>query len=295
MKIQEGETYQFQVIKYSMPEFPGYVVLMDPYNQRHLLDTQYYPHLGISELEEISCKVDKINCSGKVYLEPIDPYYKEGHWYTFPLVSEIKGIDFFGNQIEEYCVRDIYGREIKIPSEHCIVEQPGLIKANPSKIKKGKLKFGSPPQPNQGIGVDVGKEYLFTVEDETTLGDREEYFVLKDPYNHQHYLIKKYFGYLNLRLGSQLLCYVDKWSTKGFFYLEPRHPHYEIGRVYSFDISGFESGLDGKPIIFVKDVYNQRIRVELTDRVDPYISSKTADFKVIGLRRGIPILAEVSL
>lgn len=88
-KFSEGEWHQFRVQK--MIEIPGeevYYVLESKAGNRLLMPTKFYQTYNINPGDMILCHVDKINCSGKIYLEPEHPIFQIGQRYDFKLTGK---------------------------------------------------------------------------------------------------------------------------------------------------------------------------------------------------------------
>lgn len=104
----------------------SYFILLDQFGNKHLMNSNYYKNYGLEIGMEIRCRIDKINCKGKIFFEPEHPYYKENECFEFEKKlldnGEIIWIDVFGNE--------------------CVLE--GEANSNTkvfkvSKIKKGKV------------------------------------------------------------------------------------------------------------------------------------------------------------
>ncbi|MEJ5302071.1 MAG: hypothetical protein HPY80_01890 [Bacteroidales bacterium] len=68
------------------PDGRQYLVLEDEKGYRFLQDYRPYANYGLKPGLKIICKVDKINCNGKVFLEPQHPWFEEGRNYVLPIV-----------------------------------------------------------------------------------------------------------------------------------------------------------------------------------------------------------------
>jgi hypothetical protein len=117
-RVEEGKRYQFQVTGLvTLQDEQVYFILEDPYKIRHLLPSGYYAEYGIEVGQSIICKVDKINCTGRVYLEPNHPYYSEGQIYNFTFCAIRRKIrtkklllfvaDVFNNEISVDCPKEL--------------------------------------------------------------------------------------------------------------------------------------------------------------------------------------------
>ena len=84
-----------------------------------------------------------------------------------------------------------------------------------------------------------GRRYNFNVEKIISLNDID-YYVLSGPDKRKYLLdIEDYTSY-NIKPGVQLDCRVDKINCQGEIFLEPRHPYYEEGKSYSFNVNNYE-------------------------------------------------------
>jgi hypothetical protein len=115
--LEEGKNYQFQVIGLvTLQDERAYFILEDPFKIRHLLPSRLYSCYEIKAGQSITCKVDKINCTGRVYLEPNHPHYLEGNTYDFKVISVSKNPhseklsillnDMYNNEISADCPKD---------------------------------------------------------------------------------------------------------------------------------------------------------------------------------------------
>ena len=85
--------------KVKLPGDDEYFIIMDPFNQKHLLKTENYERYELNPGKTVLCRVDKINCKGKIFFEPKHPYYQEGETYIF----RKKGGELF-DILENKCV-----------------------------------------------------------------------------------------------------------------------------------------------------------------------------------------------
>jgi hypothetical protein len=101
----EGEWHYFEVQK--LMQITGeekYYLLESAQGNRMLMMAEYYDSYGILPGTSIQCIVDKINCSGKMYLEPAHPYYKAGESYLFKVLGNTKFTDRKGRNITRHIV-----------------------------------------------------------------------------------------------------------------------------------------------------------------------------------------------
>ena len=83
-KLNPGESHSFFILKtIVLPDGAEYFVLCDSHGEKHLLPVCYYKDYPIIINQYYNCHVDKINCQGRIFLEPVHPYYKIGRTYIF--------------------------------------------------------------------------------------------------------------------------------------------------------------------------------------------------------------------
>lgn len=79
MKLLEEQYYRFKVVKtVTLPDTTENMILMGPDGRKYLLPLTYYKDYDLKDKTEITCRVDKINCRGKVFLEPENPWFSPG-------------------------------------------------------------------------------------------------------------------------------------------------------------------------------------------------------------------------
>lgn len=112
MKLIEGKYYPFKVLKtVKLPDEGDFYMLRHQSGRRLLLPVEPYNNYCIGGNSTIECRVDKINCSGKVFLEPRHPVYIEGETYDF-IVQRNSIKDAHLNKT--ITVLDVYNNEIPI-------------------------------------------------------------------------------------------------------------------------------------------------------------------------------------
>ncbi len=77
-QLEEGKEYLFLVEKLLKLPDADYFILIDEWERKYLLPQVYYQDYPIEAGKYITCNVNKINCNGKIFLEPRHPVYKIG-------------------------------------------------------------------------------------------------------------------------------------------------------------------------------------------------------------------------
>ncbi|RLD59779.1 MAG: hypothetical protein DRJ01_10850 [Bacteroidetes bacterium] len=297
-KFVEGETYQFKVNNITC--LPGgnkeFFVLQDIFGNKQLMSTEYYKNYDIKKGRIIKCKVDKINCNGKIFLEPEHPIYKQGKIYDFEFVKFDKQKNYIGYEENIIIVKDAFKNLIKIHCNNKIHVENNKVKAKVEFVKKS-IPFLSLTEYDDYKTLKIGNTCLFTIVDKKKLHDNVEYFILNDKYNNTHFLPTEYYPKYNFKIGQKIRCKVINYSLKGYYFIEPEHPFYNEGEIYEFDFIRAEKSVDSQGVkknyLVVKDYFDNEIHVEY----DLFIEKKNIDFtkvkcRVENLKKGKLLLSE---
>lgn len=236
IKLVEGAYYPFLVEgTIQTPDGDWWIKLKDPNGYKHLLKNEYYADYNLKVGQIIQCRIDHINCAGKIYIEPQHPCYQLGQIYTF----KSKGIETFINKQGEHeksiCLEDCFGNEILAIAEKEVL-QGEHISARVSRIKKGRVYVNLDVDPPAFKDVADGEFHLFEITGFRTVSKKYEYFVLKDRQERKYMLRSKYYQHYNLKIGKTIQCRMIREEKD--FYFEPAHPHYKINGIYPFTIVG---------------------------------------------------------
>lgn len=138
-KLEKGNSYPFRVFRMvTLQDKRTYYIIEDPFNIRHLLPSWYYTKYGIEQGKTINCAVDKINCTGRVYLEPEHPYYSRGCIYEFHIHSIQINEPL---RMPKLILTDIFENEIEVdcPEKLAIsISRASIVECSVLRIHKGK-------------------------------------------------------------------------------------------------------------------------------------------------------------
>lgn len=251
-KFEEGLTYDFIVtgVIQMPPDNEEYFVIRSQTGSRHLLEKTLYKNYGLEPGMELRCKVDKINCSGKMFLEPEHPHYKVGEIYAFKILRTEDITNSAGAREKMLVVSDEAGNEVFIPypgiAGNCLRE---TIDCRVERIKKGKLLLSYPYRKKQDSKLLPGNKYLFTINGIATLAEGLEFYRLEGE-GELHFLRTRYYEAYEFPAKGEVWCEVAEPVVPFTHYLEPLHPCYTAGETYEFECTGVEqtSGSDGEPI-----------------------------------------------
>jgi len=110
-KFLEGKWFPFKIHNLvQLQDDEWYYVLQDINGMKHFMQAENYKPYGFNPGDEILCKINRINCTGRIFLEPKHPYYTEGEIYNFNVISLM---DQGGEKV--LIVREILGNSIEVP------------------------------------------------------------------------------------------------------------------------------------------------------------------------------------
>lgn len=134
--FKEGTFHSFRYIKHvKLEDGQQYMILEDVNGFKYFVEYEPYKNYELKEASEIVCLIDKINCTGRIFLEPEHPVYKIGENYEFKVSSIIESEE--GGLI---IVHDCFNNPININNfNHLpqIGDERLTISARVEKIRKG--------------------------------------------------------------------------------------------------------------------------------------------------------------
>lgn len=235
IRLKEGNVYPFHIKGLTLlPDGIEYYVLIDPNQVRHLLESIHYMNYHFEVGQAITCRIDKINCNGKIYIEPLHPYYRVGKSYKFPL---IRFEESSSNPKEINAVlEDVFCNEIKLPlvkfNKSLRVGQNVNLKI--ARIKRGKVFIAEPGFEEKFAGMNPGTEYSFLIQDLFDSHGNRSYFLLMSSDSKKFKLRHKFYEKYEFKIGQNIVCRLIQSGRE--FYLEPVHPYYKINHNYDFEI-----------------------------------------------------------
>ena len=230
MTLEEGRTYIFDALK--TIELPGggtNLVLAGPDSKKYLLPLEFYKGYNLSAPGRVRCRVDKINCSGKVFLEPEHPVCREGLSYDFEVISILEFHDEKGVLHESVTVADPLGNLVIAPRE-MINTRPvrgDKIRLRIDRISKGKLRFGLKSGTDKLIRLEEDKSYEFTIARIVAGPDGDRYFVALDSFGDEHLLAVRYYSHYGFDSGTLFRGKVARYSSGGRKTIEPENPWFK--------------------------------------------------------------------
>jgi hypothetical protein len=279
-RLTEGETYPFNIERsVTLGPNEDWLVLEDPLGYKILLPMVFYRDYGFRPGQTIDCRVDKINCNGRMFLEPAHPHYREGEVYYFEVTGSGHRINILG--LDEYYleVRDVFGNpwEVLTGNPELVEMPPGEIRCLVKRIKKGKLFLEIHGESRSPGDLKPGKTYVFRVVNEkVNPDDGYSYYILSDSRRKKHLLRKKYYNHYGIRKGMRIHCRVERLGTEGRFFLEPVHPCYRAGGTYSFPLDRIQELLfsDGfrQKVVVLKDCHGEEVRIHVGEELATALS-----------------------
>ena len=138
--FSEGNWFPFRVHNcVQLQDGEYYYVLQDINGLKHFLPAEFYENYGFTIGDAILCRIDRINCTGRIYLEPKHPHYSEGEIYHFEVINSTNsGLNNF------LVVKDISGNSIEVHlcgNEKIETNDKNLVQCFVKSIRKYPFKF----------------------------------------------------------------------------------------------------------------------------------------------------------
>ncbi len=286
MKFIEGDEHSFQVLKLAdISEEGAFYVLRHESTRRLLLPYETYKNYKIEIGTSIICRIDRVNCTGNVFLEPKHPVYVEGLNYSFPVVSHndsfIRVTDCFSNEVK-----------VEIPEGIDVKYNLCEIDLKVIKVKKGKPILSFTDDKRSRFDYLINKSLVFLVTAVIKNNFDEEVYVLKSNTLPKAELKVRHYHNYGFTIGKEVEAKVLGINEDGLLKVEPKNPFYNIGELYDFTISSFEkSESDNEPIVVVNDNRGAKIGIPITELDRVNLKEKTRVLcRVTGFRKGKPKL-----
>ena len=293
MRFEQGKWYPFSIAGLiDVPDKGDHYMLLHESGRKMLLKREYYVKYNFSMGQIIQCRVDKVNCTGQVFMEPKHPLYNDNQIYSFEIIQV--GQD--KNLIFNAKVKDIFGNLIDV-----YINQVEKLQANESvKLKVHQIKKGIPVlgdlQDDEPEDANVCNEceiklQIISIENYNA----EDYYILSDRLNLRTKIKVKHYQKWGFNIGDEILCKAIGHDLNNQIAVEPVNPWYIIGKAYAFKIIGLEDyvDLEGKiaKSIVVLDAVNNKCGVKISNIIEKKFQIKDEILcKVVGFRKGRPQL-----
>gem|GEM_PF-569193 len=240
--LREGQSYPFTCKELvELADRRKYYLFLDPNGFKHLLPESQYRHYGFKEDQQFTCRVDKINCNGRVYIEPLHPLFREGEVYDFTFVEHSEKLASTGNLQRYMTVRDANGNSCSFPVIDTAKRYSSgdKVRLKVMLIRKGKIFLTDLLSSGPEQQLETGRTYEFLITGERDYGEKHLYFLLRGPFGDLHLLRKKHYVSYGLAEGLTVTCKVIA-SPAALHHLEPLHPFHREGEACVFDVLGVE-------------------------------------------------------
>ncbi len=294
--MKEGEWHSFILLKEAtLAGDEACYILLDLQSTRYILPARFYRHYQWKPGETITCRVDKINCTGRIFLEPKHPVYEEGKTYPFEFLREEKREEVTGERVSGWVFKDALGKESYSPVDTAAKPpRPGCsIECRVERIKKGMLYLKHSHSLQPADRLLPHEWYPFRISGFTKNEEGDVLWILEDSWGFKHLLKKKHFPFINAGLGEVLRLQAVKRDFEGHWVLEPRHPVYSEGETHFFNIIEFRHSTENHALISeikVQDCFQNEILVELPEGKAMMGFESSIQLKVTELRKGRPVL-----
>lgn len=206
-------------------------ILESMLGDKFTLNNKTYKHYNLSIGKTIKAKIDRINCSGRIFIEPEHPIYKEGNTYNF----ELKKILNIKNKEADIIIIDCYSNEIqtKVHIQN-ISEIANKIALKVAFCRKGlALVYDSTLEGT--LKYQERQIYPFKILGIENGPNEEEQFILADEEGLRQFLFVQDYEEYNFKTDQIIHCEVIRINAGRILTLEPLHPHYKIGEIIELE------------------------------------------------------------
>lgn len=138
-QLQIGEMLDFTISKILTIKETDFFIFKDTSGVHYMVPTEFYTDYHFTVGQKTKGWVDKINCMGRIFIEPAHPFYKVGEVYEFEMVHHSLPGKKSGNKKVFIVVRDKMGKTWELETDQLPEMITSSIKCRVEKIKKGQL------------------------------------------------------------------------------------------------------------------------------------------------------------
>ena len=291
-----GESYLFKVYKKVEIGDDTFFMLLDPNGKKYLLPAVNYPNYNLIVGSKINCKIDKINCTGKMYIEPEHPIYRASNIETFEFVNEFSFVNEFAESERRFTVIDAFNKELIVPVVTDI-EKPlsgEKIELFISRITKGKPVLFLASEFQKKLFNKKGERSLYKIDGLTTI-NHKVYFRLTDENGNFYFLRQKFYSDRKYKVDDNIYCTLINDPIPGIYCLEPDYPEYIKGEIYSFEFLRYDKHFfrDGRleEVVIVTDKFMKECTLFV--EMHRFIESEIIESRVESVYKGKLLLRHV--
>lgn len=293
MRFEVGAWYSFNISGLtSILDKGECYVLTHESGRKMLLKASFYTKYHFFIGQKIECRIDKVSCTGQVFLEPKHPIYSEGNFYSFPLIKVNKDAKSLFNGT----VKDAFDNEIDV-----FIPQIKSYKINESillkvvQVKKGiAILQQDKSEVYTSSEKQIGNKIKLRITNITKYNS-EDYYILTEENVEKAKLKVKHFKKYGFVVGDKINCMITGMGLNNSLVVEPINPWYELGKSYLFQVESIVdfTDLEGKNAknLIALDIAENKCGVKIDDLIAKRIfKMNQIKCKVIGFRKGRPQL-----
>ena len=285
-----GKTFIFTIhdtIKLP-PDNEPCLIIQDEEKYHFTIPLKYFQKYGFKSGSNWEFRLDSIDCDNNITFEPRHPVYCEKTIETFEVIGHKTIVNWLEMKEDVIMVQDRLENCCYIHLCSGII--PDIIKIDAwiERISHGELLLM--PVIDHAQLFKTGTLMPFKIIGQRNLPQLGKSFILKDKSGNLHPLPVEPFRHYHIAQGNIINAEIKRISSKGFLYLEPLHPVYQIGKVYSFEILDMireNSQVHG----FVEDIFGNLVMIEGIE----LMQGERINCKVIRLEKGLPVLEMINL
>lgn len=228
--LREGDIIRVDIIKETETPKGDSILLAVYQGSKFIIQKKLFVQEHNLVGSAFDCYVDKVNCSGQIFIEPLENKKLIGKTQVFKIIDRKTVLDSLGIKKYLYSLENSKKQKAHVLSYKTIQSTEiackiiGVKKALliVSLIKNHELTYHE----NQTIEVSIIEE--------KTIGNIGNCLIVKDKENHQHLISLAKFQHYNLEKKNSIICSILGFDKLYNHKLEPKNPLYSIGKTYRF-------------------------------------------------------------
>ena len=238
--IKEGTIISVEIIGEAITPKGDHVYIASFQSKRFMLSKKLLHNKNIQIGQFVDCYVDKINCSGQIFIEPISDKLAIGNTISLTVLGNIAVSDSLQNTKYHVELQTKNGIQSEIISYYKI-DSPTL-ECKIIGLKNAKLLVEDIS--NLQVYNQKNQIYEFQVIREIDVAEIGKSLYVRDAHHNSHIIPYSIFKHYNLRTKQKISCRVLGFDKFFNLKLEPKHPYYEIGNSYFFKTIRMDSSID---------------------------------------------------
>lgn len=169
-----------------------------------------------------------------------------------------------GDTVDAAIVEDCFFNKVEVVATGVNLSD-NVLNCRVDYIRKGNIYLSVYNANGKQCDIKAGESYQFTITGQIK-HENNLYYIVELPDKSKHTINCKYYQKYGLEKEKSFIGEVSKLSKRGNYLIEPKHPIYQVGEIYSFEvieIISFQREEDFKVIsrVIILDKLGEKLRL----------------------------------